>query len=300
MNRVFPEPTGDPADTLTAGGHNHMPLFMDVHSKAQGVTVDDVIAAHQLDLAMQAKHDTRYLTYWFNQDAGKIFCLVDAPSKDAANAVHKEAHGLVADELIEVQAELVDAMMGLREDQLPHGQTIPETGEADGGFRTIMFTDLEGSTQRAEHLGDDAMFALLARHNTIIRECLHIHAGREVKHTGDGIMASFGSVARAVDCAIAIQQAFDAHNANDPDGAMLVRVGLSAGEPVEDNHDLFGSSVNLARRTCDAAAPGQILTTNVVRELCLGKRFRFEALGDRIFKGFAEAVPVFEVPWQLA
>ncbi len=277
-----------------------MPLFMDVHSNAAGVTMDDVVAAHVQDLAMQAKHDTRYITYWFNQDAGKIFCLVDAPSKEAANAVHKEAHGLVADELIEVQAEFVDAMMNLRHDQLPNGQTDPDTGDPDGGFRTIMFTDLEGSTQRASHLGDDAMFALLARHNAIIRECLHVHAGREVKHTGDGIMASFASVARALDCAIAIQQAFDAHNVNDPDGAMHVRVGLSAGEPVEDNHDLFGSSVNLARRTCDAAEPGQILTTNVVRELCLGKRFRFDALGERAFKGFAEAVPVFEVPWQPA
>ena len=277
-----------------------MPLFMDVHRNAQGAKVDDVVSAHQLDLATQTKYQTRYLTYWFNQDAGKIFCLVDAPSKDAANAVHKEAHGLVADQLIEVQAEIVDAIMGTRHEQLPNGQWVPETGAPDGGFRTIMFTDLEGSTQRAGELGDDAMFVLLARHNSIIRECLHVHAGREVKHTGDGIMASFASVARAVDCAIAIQRAFDEHNANDPREAMMVRVGLSAGEPIEDGDDLFGSTVNLAKRACDDAQPGQILTTNVVRELCLGKRFRFEARGDRTFKGFSESVPVFEVPWQPA
>ena len=275
-----------------------MPLFMDVHNSAQGVTVDDVVAAHLLDLKMQEKYDTRYLTYWFNQEAGKIFCLVDAPSKDAANAVHKEAHGLVADELIEVQAELVDAVMDMRRDQLPNGQTIPETGEPDGGFRTIMFTDLAGSTQLTEHLGDDAMFTLLTRHNAIIRECLHVHAGREVKHTGDGIMASFVSVGQAVDCSIAIQRAFDEHNANDPVEAMHVRIGLSAGEPIEDNSDLFGATVNLARRTCDSAEPGQILTTNVVRELCIGRRVRFEARGDKSFKGFAEPVQVFEVPWQ--
>jgi len=277
-----------------------MPLFMDVHSNAKGITVDDVVAAHLLDLEAQTKFDTRYLTYWFNEEAGKIFCLVEAPSKDAAIAVHKEAHGLVADELIEVQAEFVDAVMGLRHDQIPRGQTIPDTGVPDGGFRTIMFTDLEGSTQRTEHIGDNAMFALLSRHNSIIRECLHVHAGREVKHTGDGIMASFASVAHAIDCSIAIQQAFDEHNTNDPDGAMHVRIGLSAGEPIEDNNDLFGSTVNLARRTCDAALPGQILTTNVVRELCIGKRFRFDARGDKTLKGFAEAVPVFEVPWQSA
>ncbi len=277
-----------------------MPLFMDVHRNAKGVTTDEVVAAHELDLETQAKYQTKYLTYWFNQDAGKIFCLVDAPSKDAANAVHKEAHGLVADELIEVQEETVDAILGTRHEQLPNGQWVPETGAPDGGFRTVMFTDLEGSTARAGELGDDAMFALLARHNAIIRECLHVHAGREVKHTGDGIMASFNSVARAVECAIAIEQAFDEHNANDAREAMMVRIGLSAGEPIEDGDDLFGSTVNLAKRACDDAGPGQILTTNVVRELCLGKRFRFEPRGQRVFKGFAESVAVFEVPWQPA
>ena len=277
-----------------------MPLFMDVHKNAKGTTIDDVVAAHALDLETQAKYDTRYVTYWFNEEAGKIFCLVEAPSKDAANAVHKEAHGLVADELIEVQPELVDAMMDVRRDQLPNGQTIPETGDPDGGFRTIMFTDLEGSTQRAEDIGDKAMFALLSRHNAIIRECLHVHAGREVKHTGDGIMASFASVAHALDCSIAIQRAFDVHNANDPEEAMHVRIGLSAGEPIEDNNDLFGSTVNLARRVCDAAAPGQIFTSNVVRELSAGKRFRFEARGEKMLKGFAEAVPTYEVPWRHA
>ncbi len=276
-----------------------MPLFMDIHKNAKGVTVDDVVTAHVADLKIQAEHDTRYITYWFNEDAGKIFCLVEAPSKDAANAVHMEAHGLVADELIEVQPELVDAMMDVRKNQIPNAQTL-DTGEPDGGFRTIMFTDLEGSTQRMEHLGDDAMFVLITRHNAIIRECLHVHAGREVKHTGDGMMASFGSVTHAVDCAIAIQRAFDVHNANDPDGAMRVRIGISAGEPIEDNNDLFGATVNLARRTCDDAQPGQILTTNVVRELCVGKRVRFNNLGERMLKGFAEAVPLFEVPWQTA
>ncbi len=275
-----------------------MPLFMDIHTNAKGISVAEVAATHLLDLEAQTKYATRYLTYWFNEDAGKIFCLVEAPSRDAAIAVHKEAHGIVADEIIEVQPELVEAVMDLRHYQFPSGQTAPDTGEPDGGFRTIMFTDLEDSTQRTEHLGDDAMFALLGRHNSIIRERLHVHAGREVKHTGDGIMASFASTAHALDCSIAIQRAFDEHNANDPDGAMHVRIGLSAGEPIEDHHDLFGSTVNLARRTCDAALPGQILTTNVVRELCLGKRFRFDERGDRVLKGFAEPVRVFEVPWQ--
>ncbi len=274
-----------------------MPLFMDIHRSAQGVTVDDVVNAHLADLEAQTKHDTRYVTYWFNQDAGRIFCLVDAPSKEHAIAVHEEAHGLLPDEIIEVQPEFVDAMMGLRQEQLPNGQTFPDTGKPDGGFRTVMFTDLEGSTERNEAVGDRAMVALIARHNSIIRECLHVHAGRAVKHTGDGMMASFVSVSQAVECAIAIQQAFDTHNSNDPDGAMYVRIGLNAGEPIENDNDLFGSTVNLAKRVCDAGEPGKILTTNVVRELCLGKTYTFEPIGVRDMKGFSKPIPVFAVLW---
>jgi hypothetical protein len=80
-----------------------MPLFMDVHEIAGGVTVDDVAKAHQADLAVQGDHDVNYLRYWVNEEQGKIFCLVEAPSADAANTVHRDAHGLVADAIFEVR-----------------------------------------------------------------------------------------------------------------------------------------------------------------------------------------------------
>lgn len=80
-----------------------MPLFMDEHNNVEGLTAAAVAGAHQKDLETQAKHGVRYLQYWFNEQSGKVYCLVDAPSKDAAERVHREAHGLVADEIIEVQ-----------------------------------------------------------------------------------------------------------------------------------------------------------------------------------------------------
>lgn len=80
-----------------------MPLFMDVHKSVEGLTVDGVVEAHQKDLEIQEKHGVKYLKYWFNENDGTVFCLCDAPSKEAAEAVHREAHGLVADEIIEVQ-----------------------------------------------------------------------------------------------------------------------------------------------------------------------------------------------------
>ena len=79
-----------------------MPLFMDVHSIEGGVSVADVTHAHEADLAIQASHGVDYRHYWVDEKAGKIFCLVDAPNAEAANAVHREAHGLVADEIFEV------------------------------------------------------------------------------------------------------------------------------------------------------------------------------------------------------
>jgi hypothetical protein len=80
-----------------------MPLYMDVHTIAGGVSVDDVAKAHLADLQTQGKHDVSYLRYWVNEAEGKVFCLVEAPTAEAASAVHREAHGLVADEVFQVQ-----------------------------------------------------------------------------------------------------------------------------------------------------------------------------------------------------
>jgi uncharacterized protein DUF4242 len=80
-----------------------VPLFMDVHSFDEGVAVEDVVRAHLADLVTQAKHDVRYLRYWVDEISGRVFCLVEAPSADAAMTVHREAHGLVAQEIFQVQ-----------------------------------------------------------------------------------------------------------------------------------------------------------------------------------------------------
>jgi hypothetical protein len=80
-----------------------MPLYMDIHHHVEGLTAEAVAGAHQQDLEIQQKHGVKYLKYWFDEGTGKVFCLVEAPSKEAAEAVHREAHGLLADELIEVK-----------------------------------------------------------------------------------------------------------------------------------------------------------------------------------------------------
>jgi class 3 adenylate cyclase len=161
-----------------------------------------------------------------------------------------------------------------------------------------MFTDIEASTGMTRRLGDAGAQAVLRRHNEIIRGALRDSAGTEIKHTGDGIMASFGSASAAIACAIDVQRAFGEHNAREPDGRVRVRIGLNAGEPVAEDGDLFGTAVQVAARICARAEPDQILAANVVRELAAGKQFLFADHGDTVLRGFEDPVRLFEVSWR--
>jgi len=276
-----------------------MPLFIDVHQGLGGATPEDVQAAHERDLSVQTKHGVRYLTYWFNDPAGRVFCLVDAATKAAAVACHKEAHGLLPHDIIEVAPPSVEQFLGDWRRYVSARALIDGAGSpGDTAMRAIMFTDIEGSASMNERLGDAATVGILRLHNSIIRERLAATGGIEVKHTGDGIMASFASIARAVECTITIQRAFDDHARSDPATAVRLRIGLSAGEPVEDSRDLFGAAVNLAARACARAEAGQILATSVVKELCIGKQFDFRDRGVIALKGFSEPVQMYEVAWR--
>ena len=277
-----------------------MPLYMDLH-KLDGATAEDVARAHQQDEEVQGKYGVKYLTYWFNEAVGKIFCLVDAPSVNAAVAVHRE-HGLLTDEIIEVDQGSVEGFLG--KVQAVPAMTEPSGSGAepsiDTAFRAILFTDMQGSTALTQRLGDAAAMELLRVHDALIRDALHTHNGSEVKHTGDGIMASFVAVSGAVACAIAIQTAFASHNDQTRDDPIHIRIGLTAGEPVVENEDLFGAAVQLASRICDCAEPGAILVANVIRELCMGKGFLFADSGDTALRGFEDPVRLYEVRWREA
>ena len=182
----------------------------------------------------------------------------------------------------------------------PRATPATREGPAPGGFATILFTDMESSTALTQSLGDAKAQELVRAHNTIVREALGAHDGTEIKHTGDGIMASFAGASSALGCAVAIQQAVAARAAEQPDTPLGLRVGLNAGEPVVEEQDLFGASVQLAKRICDHAEPGQILVSNVVRELAMGKGFLFSDIGEVVPKGFEEPVRLYEVRWREA
>jgi class 3 adenylate cyclase len=270
-----------------------MTLYLDIHHNVNA-TPEEIEQAHLSDLEAQEKHGVKYLKYWFDPKAERVCCLVDGPSKAACNAVHNEAHGLVADDIIEVEGGMVEAFLGGPSTSL--GAALSVDGSLDGGFRTVLFTDIVGSTTMTQELGDDAAMSLLGVHDEIVRRELSARNGREVKHTGDGIMASFVSASKAVESSIAVQEALQDHNETAP-RPVAVRIGMSAGEPVGQARDLFGTAVQLASRVCQTAGPGEILVANVVRELCAGKPISFADRGKIEFKGFADPVRVHAVEW---
>jgi class 3 adenylate cyclase len=183
---------------------------------------------------------------------------------------------------------------------LDEGRTAQPAAEAlaTADVHTILFTDIEGSTTLTQRLGDAKAQEVLRSHNSIVRDALKAQGGSEIKHTGDGIMASFTSASRALECAIAIQRALAQHTKEHPGTPIRVRIGLNAGEPVAEEEDLFGTAVQLAARICAHAEPGEILSPIVVRELAAGKGFLFSDRGDTPLRGFEDPVRLFEVRWR--
>jgi class 3 adenylate cyclase len=188
------------------------------------------------------------------------------------------------------QAELIRAFVGMSASESESKDDVAPSSS----LRTVLFTDLVGHTEMMSRLGDDAGRAVLREHERITREVLKANGGTEVKTMGDGFMASFGSVTKAVECSIALQRAF-AEREGEP---LSVRVGLNAGEPIEEDGDLFGATVILASRIAAKAGAGEILVADTVRGLCSGKGFLFADRGEFAAKGFEEPVRVYEVSWR--
>ena len=267
-----------------------MPLFIDSHH-VTGATPEAIADAHLKDVALQERYGVRYIKYWMNEARGKVFCLIMAPDAETANQVHREAHGLVAERIVEVDPDLAELMLG--------GGTVAATGAAlspggtlDPGVRTLLFTDIVGSTELTQRLGDRAALDILDLHDRLVRDALARTGGREVKHLGDGLMAVFVAPDAAIRCASAVHAALRDTTRRTGE-ALRIRIGIAAGEPIERNGDFFGSTVQLAARLCMQAAPSQTLVSSSVAELC-GHR-QLTDVGELSLKGFPHAVRAYAV-----
>lgn len=269
-----------------------MPIFLDRHDLS-GHTASDIAEAHRKDLEVQEQYGVKFLTYWFDKERGTGFCLIDAPDIATAMRVHDEAHGDVAQDVIEVDLSAVEAFLGRVADPTPASGT---ESNLDGAFRAVMFTDIVDSTGMTERLGDARSVEMVRAHDSIVRRALNDVGGREVKHTGDGIMASIDEVSAAVRCAQSIQSSFEAFNLASNE-KLHVRIGLHAGEPIEDSNDLFGATVQMAARICAEARADAIAISHKVRTL-VSEDIRLNDLGTRTLKGFADPVMLYEVAWR--
>jgi class 3 adenylate cyclase len=270
-----------------------MPLYMDLHKGVPGgIKRDEIEKAHLLDIAVQDRHKVKYHKFWVNEEQGTIFCLIEAPDKEACSACHAEAHGDLACEIIEVHPTDIATFMG-PDHSTPTGLAVHPDGKVDSAVRTFLFTDIVGSTSLTEEYGDIMAMTILRKHNEIVRDNLANNIGKEIKHTGDGIMATFNSTAKAVRCALEIQKNLAAYREANPRNHLHVKIGINAGEPVTEGDDFFGAAVQLSKRLCDLADPGQVLISEVVKGLCMGRNFQFADLGDQNLKGFAQPVKVF-------
>jgi class 3 adenylate cyclase len=279
--------------TAAATEGDYVPIFMDRHD-LRGLKADDVAEAHRRDVDIQDRHGVKYMAYWFDEQNGAAFCLVHAPDPETAERVHREAHGAIPNAIIPVDLAAVEAFLG----RIGDPRAAPGAAAAvDSGLRAVMFTDIVGSTEMTARLGDGAALELVRAHDALVRRGLEAYGGREIKHTGDGIMASFDNVANSVRAAADIQRRFAAYNA-DVSETLSVRIGIDAGEPVEDHNDLFGSTVQLASRLCSEAEANGIIVSGFARELCQEDATRFVALGERRFKGFADKAQVFRFEWR--
>jgi len=238
-----------------------MPIFMDIHI-VPGVKAKDVAEAHRKDMMHQDEHGCNCMTYWIDEQRGTIFCLIEAPEKTAVEEMHARAHGLVPNKVIEVNSSIVESFLGRIYD--PQNVIISNEGLkvfADPSFRILLITKVADPVLLQYKTGEQKANELLDKHNDVIRRNLAAHGGREVEHAGNGFIISFASGSKAVACAMAMQKEMR------DTGITGFRIGVHAGEPIENSNKIFGDTIQLADYMCVIAKDFQVAMTTAVKEL---------------------------------
>ncbi len=247
-----------------------MPLYMDVHI-IPGIKAKDVAEAHRKDMLMQEEHACKCMTYWIDEERENVFCLIEAPDKEAVVAMHNRAHGLIPNKIIEVDPNLVESFLGRIYD--PVNAATTDDGLKvfnDPSFRIILFINAKDPALLRFELGIEKANELLNNSTNIIRHNLAIYDGREVEHPGTGFIASFTNAAKAVSCALSIQQA-----ASSPEvHAALLKIGINAGEPVSTTNKLFGDTIQFARQLSFVCNDARITVASVVKDLAIKDHFQ--------------------------
>jgi class 3 adenylate cyclase len=165
-------------------------------------------------------------------------------------------------------------------------------------LRSLLVSDLVGSTALLHEFGDELGRDFIVSHDALVRDCLSMHGGVEVAHTGDGFIASFINPSRALHCACAMQEAVLRHNESSPRVPMQMRIGVHTGRPIEQDGRLVGACVHDAVRVCSTASGGLVLASQRVVELINPGWFRLVPRGPSQLRGAPEPMKLYEVDWK--
>ncbi|HEX5654055.1 MAG TPA: nickel-binding protein [Chitinophagaceae bacterium] len=235
---------------------------MDIHI-VPGVKARDVAEAHRKDLLHQEEYECKCMTYWIDEQRENIFCLIEAPNREAVEEMHNNAHGLIPNKVIEVSSTVVESFLGRIYDP-PDAEVAGDLKIfSDSGFRVLLVTRFTDPVLLQHSLGSEKAGQLQNTHNRVVRKQLAAFDGREVEHEGTGFIISFTSATRAVSCALAIREEMPADEAE----AMDFRMGISAGEPVENSNRLFGDTLQLASCLTVIAKSNQLALASSVKDL---------------------------------
>jgi AraC-like DNA-binding protein len=272
---------------------------MDVHI-VPGVKAKDVAEAHQKDIFHQEEHACKCMTYWIDEQRESIFCLIEAPSKDAVVNMHNQAHGLVPNKVIEVNSGLVESFLGRLYDPVDAPVSEGLKVFADPSFRVLIVTKITDPVLLQHQLGREKARELLNQHSDCVRKHALEYGGRESEHRGDGFVLSFPSATKAVACALAIHQRVSESGQDVLD----FRIALHGGEPIEKSVSLFGDTIQLASRLCVVARKSQVVLSSTVRELVAKDYFQHSrhifSLSPQDEKLLDTLLAILEEHWQTA
>ena len=276
-----------------------MPIYMDIHI-IPGVKAKNVAEAHLKDLALQDDHRCKCMTYWIDEKRESVFCLIDAPDKDAVEELHGRAHGLVPNKIIEVSSKVVESFLGRIYD--PPDATVSETGLkvfSDAALRTLLVTAMEDPVLQELRMGKENANILIQQLNLTVRNKIAEYDGSEAEHKGTGFIVSFSSAAHAVSCALAIRKDLPAKVAAESG----LRVALHAGEPVAKSPVLFGDTIQMAANLCMVNKSGRIAITTAVQEivshdLFLKNKKEFFILSPQEENQLSSLFSILEANWE--
>jgi AraC-like DNA-binding protein/class 3 adenylate cyclase len=244
-----------------------MPLFMDYHLVSD-IDIDAVKQGHKADKSIQDKYGVKYLQFWVNQEAGTIFCLIEAPDKESCERVHQEAHGNIACQIVRIESGFYKLFMG-ESHQLDDGIVVGKDGDLDKAYRFVLAIDIWGIT-KATGSKDFSQLILPGKPKKLIQKIIPSYNGREVKNSDcDEFLCVFTQADEAMECAIEIQKELlkRMESPEDESWNITFKMGLGGGQPVTMSDQLFDETIKLARRLSLIAGDGEIFASNMIRKL---------------------------------